>query len=428
MTASWLDEPWLSIDTETTGVDWTTDRVVEVAAVSVLPDGSIGDQFCTLVDAGVEIPEEAVAVHGITTARTRDEGMDPAKAIAAVADRIFEHGHRPIVMFHARFDWPILLAEAERHCVDFPFLAPVLDPFLVDKMIDKYRKGSRKLLAVAQHYAVELEEAEAHGALADAVASARVMRAIVRRYPQIGQHSLASVFLRQVRGHEQWRVGFVEYKRRTDPRFDIDPGWPVPSGGLPVVEKDATQQGAGDDGPNSGGDASDTPGGRTPDTAAGDGADSHDVGRTEPEPAPTHLSEPSPPAPGVTGEGVDGQVNAPTRLPAPGPDTRGVTVVDVAKAAQAAFHAAYDEAPRGQKTKVLTRLRHAFTYACTGRVFSLDDCTPAELAAVWQRLHLLTTGEMGYQLVDDGVAFIVAGSDARAVVRWEQLTSMGAAA
>lgn len=45
---------------------------------------------------------------------------------------------------------------------------------------------------------------------------------------------------------------------------------------------DATQQGAGDDGPASGGDAA----------PSGDGADSHDVGRTEPEPAPTSPSVP----------------------------------------------------------------------------------------------------------------------------------------
>lgn len=414
--ASWVDEPFLSLDTETTGIDCWSDRIVEIAAVVVHPDGTTGETYTTIVNPGVEIPEGAAAIHGITTARAVAEGVTPAEALAEVARRIFDHGHRPVVGFNMRFDWPILVAEAERHGVEFPFLAPVLDPFLVDKMVDRFRRGTRKLVAVAQHYAVELDEAEAHGALADAVAAARVMRALIDRYPQIGRHSLASVFLRQVRGYEQWRTGFVEFKRRTDSAFDIAPGWPLPSDGVPVI-KDATEQGAGVDGPDSGGDAS----------TAGDGADSHDVGRTEPEPAPALLPDADPPAPGDdtgVGEPADGSVTA-TGEPTPAPT---FSKADIAKVAGRVFKADYDAAPRGQKAKVLDRLRHAFTYACTGRVFSLDDCTPAELAAVYGRLHFLEEGSMGYEVADNGVTFTVKGGTSRAFVAWETLTSLGDAA
>lgn len=390
-TASWVDEPWLSIDTETTGVDWTSDRVVEVAVVVVHPDGTTGDSFTTVINPGVDIPEEASAIHGITTDRARDEGVSPADALAEVARRIFDHGHHPIVMFNARFDWPILLAEAERHGVEFPFLAPVLDPFLVDRMVDKYRKGGRKLMLVAQHYAVELDEVDAHGALADAVASARVMRAIVARFPQVGRHSLASVFLRQVRGHEQWRQGFVEYKRRTDPAFDIDPGWPVPSGGLPVITK--IDEGAVDVGP---------------------AASSPD------------LPEGPPDSSGAPGEGVDDARAEPTSTP--DPPERGITPADVAKLAGEVFRADYDAAPKGQKTKVLARLRHAFTYACTGGAWSLEACTHAELAAVYTRLRHLQQGAMAYSVDDDGVTFVTIGSDEEVLVTWADLTTMGAAA
>lgn len=397
-TATWVNEPFLSLDTETTGVDVWSDRIVEVAAVVVYPDGSLGDSYATVVNPGIEIPEEASAIHGITTQRTRDEGVPPAEALAEIARRIFDHGHRPVVGFNMRFDWPILLAEAERHGVEFPFLAPVLDPYLVDRMLDKYRKGPRKLVAVAQHYAVELDEDDAHGALADAVASARVMRAVLARYPQVGRHSLASVFLRQVRGHEQWRQGFVEYKRRTDPSFDIDPGWPVPAGGLPKIE--------------SGAEAA---------------ATATTVAEAEPTTPDPSLPEGVPVASGVTGEGVDDARAEPTSTPDP-PAERGVTAADVAKLAGVVFHADYEAAPKGQKTKVLARLRHAFTYACTARAFSLDDCTTAELATVYQRLRCIETGTMGYEVTDDGVVFTVAGSDTRVWITWAQLTSMGAAA
>lgn len=404
--ASWVDEPWLSLDTETTGVDWTRDRVVEVAVVVVYPDGTTGDSFTTVVNPGVEIPEEASAIHGITTDRARDEGVTTADALAEVARRIFDHGHHPIVMFNARFDWPILLAEAERHGVEFPFLAPVLDPFLVDRMVDKYRKGGRKLMLVAQHYAVELDEVDAHGALADAVASARVMRAIVARFPQVGRHSLASVFLRQVRGHEQWRQGFVEYKRRTDPAFDIDPGWPVPSGGLPVIAKIEPGEAATHEGAATGAAAGDTAAPETP---------------TSPGPS---LPEGPPDAAGDNGEGVDDARAEPTSTPEP--PERGITPADVAKLAGEVFRADYDAAPKGQKTKTLARLRHAFTFACTGLVHC-DELDGEQLAVVYQRLHLLQQGAMTYEVTHDGVSFGIPDSAGRAVVAWSQLEP-GAAA
>lgn len=131
------------------------------------------------------------------------------------------------------------------------------------------------------------------------------------------------------------------------------------------------------------------------------------------------------------GEGV-GEVTAGAPDPAPStPDpvhARGVTVADVAKLAAEVFRGEYDAAPRGTKTKVVDRLRHAFTFACTGRVWSGRDCTPEELAVVYQRLHLLRTGAMTYEVTGDGVSFGVPDSDGRAVVAWALLDEQEAAA
>lgn len=231
MSADWTIRPLLSIDTETTGTDPFSDHIVEVAAVRLDHDGELLSGWSTIVDPGVEIPTEAAAVHGITTSKAMAEGVQPKEALEKVADLIHEAAlaGEPIVMFNARFDWPILLSEAERHQVEiFPYAA-ILDPFLIDRMVDQYRKGGRKLGLVAAHYGVELKEEEAHGALADAVASGRVMRRLVRQYPQIGEHSLATLWLRQIRGHERWRDGFEDYLRRTkDPDAVVRPGWPIP--------------------------------------------------------------------------------------------------------------------------------------------------------------------------------------------------------
>lgn len=228
MSGSWTDEPWLAIDTESTGVDPFTARVVELAAVEILPDGSIGERWATIVDPGVKIPDEAAAVHGITTERARAEGVAPRIALAILTDRIFDHGYRPVVGFNMRYDWPLLLAEAARHGVDFPCFAPVLDPYLLDRLCDRFRKGKRQLTLVAEHYGVPLGD-RAHGALADATAAGRVMRKIVERFPELTDLNLPGLWLHQAHGHEQDRQRFVDYMRRNrDQEFDTPAGWPVP--------------------------------------------------------------------------------------------------------------------------------------------------------------------------------------------------------
>lgn len=228
---SWISDPFLCLDVETTGVDPFEDRIVQVAAVMVGAQGQTSYSYSTIVDPGVEVPAEAALIHGISTSRAMAEGVKPAEALSQVAELIFDHGHRPVVMFNARFDWPMLMAEAERHGVDFPVIAPVLDPYLIDRMVDRYRTGGRKLTAVCRHYEVPLTDEEAHGALADAIAAGRVMHQIIERYPAIAEHTLAGVFLRQVKGAEEDRLRFLDWRRRNvDPEFRSQAGWPIPTG------------------------------------------------------------------------------------------------------------------------------------------------------------------------------------------------------
>ena len=81
-----MSNPWFDtlgvFDLETTGIDVETSRVVS-AAIGVLGEsGNLVEQWNWLADPGVEIPEQASAVHGITTARARAEGR-PAKEVIA---------------------------------------------------------------------------------------------------------------------------------------------------------------------------------------------------------------------------------------------------------------------------------------------------------------------------------------------------------
>lgn len=241
MSKDWWLNPFLAIDTETSGVDVFSDstRIVEVAVVDVDVNGDTSNEWSTIVDCGVDIPVGAAAVHGITTGRSIAEGVPPVEALTVVAERIYAHwdlyrGNAAMVMFNAVFDWPLLLIEAERHDVEIPPFAAILDPLLIDRMLSK-RKGKRNLGACCKQYGVTLSEEDAHGAFADATAAGRVMRKLIDAFPQICDRSLASLWLRQVRGHHVDRERFADWMRNNrDPDFEPDPpGWPVPAKPLP---------------------------------------------------------------------------------------------------------------------------------------------------------------------------------------------------
>lgn len=231
MTA-WHERSWLALDFETTGVNPHTDRIVSYACLLVDPAGEVIDGAASIVNAKVAIPAEATAIHGITNKRAEAEGIEVERCLSGIADMIAEHPTTPLVAYNAPFDWTMFLTECERHQVEHLSPAAIIDPLIIDKQIDRYRKGGRKLTAVAEHYGVPLGD-DAHGAEADALAAARVMRAIVRRHPDVADRTLSSLMLWQTRIAEDQRLNFVDYMRRNrDPGFDAPAGWPILTGAV----------------------------------------------------------------------------------------------------------------------------------------------------------------------------------------------------
>lgn len=225
----------LAIDIETTGLDWRNDRIVEVAAVWIESGGrSAVHPVHEIINPGIEIPIAASDIHGITTERARIEGSAPDRALGKVAD-LFHAAVRHdflVVAYNAKFDIPFLLTEFARHGCPLFGLPLVFDPLVVDKAVDRYRRGSRKLIDVARHYGVELAEEDAHGALADATAAGLVAHEmILRGCDDIDLESNLALHLKQAEWAEQQRQSFVDYRRQQGDRgFDIPAGWPIPSG------------------------------------------------------------------------------------------------------------------------------------------------------------------------------------------------------
>lgn len=228
MSETWTDSLGV-FDLETTGIDVRTSRIV-TAHVGVL-DGSgvLTESTEWLADPGVEIPTQASAVHGITTERARAEGRRAVDVVAEITEalrRLFDSG-RAVVIYNAPYDLSMLRHEAIRHGV--PPLEnprPVIDPLVIDKAIDRYRKGKRTLEFASLHYGVILQGA--HDAQADAVASGRVAQAIAARFASELPADVNELHDRQVEWASQQAASFQEYMRRVkDPTFTASGEWPV---------------------------------------------------------------------------------------------------------------------------------------------------------------------------------------------------------
>jgi len=227
---SWLSRVGV-FDLETTGVDVETDRIV-TAHVGVLD--AKGREIASrdwLADPGIEIPEGATAVHGITTAHARAHGRPVLEVVADVtgALRSLLSQGVPVVAYNASYDFSLLAHEARRHGVE-PLIAPspIIDPLVIDKAYDRYRRGKRTLEVVAAHYAVPLDGA--HDASADAVAAGRVAQALARQFRM--PETLEALHTQQIGWARSQAASLTEYFisiGRLEPEESLDGSWPVRS-------------------------------------------------------------------------------------------------------------------------------------------------------------------------------------------------------
>ncbi|MGK5630553.1 3'-5' exonuclease [Streptomyces sp. URMC 123] len=231
----WHREALVGFDLETTGTDIERDRIVTAALVRLEPGGggAVADRRTWIVDPGVPVPEEAAAIHGITSAYAREHGLPAAEGVEqiveAVAD-VLRSGH-PLVVMNARYDLSLLDRECRRHGLR-PLAArlgrapgPVMDPLVLDKHADRYRKGRRTLEALCAHYGVRL--AGAHEAGSDAVAAAEVALRIGERHRELGSIDPEALHDLQIRAAAEQAASFQRYLRRTDPAAFVEPAWPV---------------------------------------------------------------------------------------------------------------------------------------------------------------------------------------------------------
>lgn len=227
----------LGWDTETTGPDPMTARIVTAAIV--VRGGNLPDRtFSYLINPQVPIPPEATAIHGITDERAQAEGVHPEKALTEIADQLtaaLTYG-MPVVAFNTSFDWTVLHYDLLRH--DLPTMADrlpakpysLIDPHVLDRQCTpRVRgKGTRKLKPTCERYGVALENW--HTAEADALAALLLAEAQFDYHPQLADMGPAQLYAAQKAWRAEQQAGLQEFLRRENPRAVCAPEWPLLAG------------------------------------------------------------------------------------------------------------------------------------------------------------------------------------------------------
>ncbi len=172
-----LARPICFIDLETTGINVSTDRIVEIAIVKIGLDGTKQVKR-RLVNPEMPIPKASSEVHGIT-----DDMVKDAPTFKQIANEVkqFIEGSDIGGYNSNRFDVPMLNEEFLRAGIGIDIESrKLLDVQKVFHMMEQ-----RTLSAAYQFYCHKTLE-DAHTAEADATATWEILEAQIERYPQIG--------------------------------------------------------------------------------------------------------------------------------------------------------------------------------------------------------------------------------------------------
>ena len=190
-----LQRPIVVFDLETTGVQITRDRIVEISILKVHPDGE-QETKTRRINPEIPIPQEATAVHGITDADVAD-----CPTFAQVARSLYSWIEGcDIAGFNSnRFDVPMLVEEFLRAgvAVDFD------DRHFIDVQTIYHKMERRTLEAAYKFYCSKTLE-NAHSAEADTRATFEVLEAQLDHYPEELTNDVAAL------------AEFSSYGRRVD--------------------------------------------------------------------------------------------------------------------------------------------------------------------------------------------------------------------
>lgn len=170
----WKNQTWLVLDSETSGLNHTNDRIIEIGAI-LMKDGQITERFSALCNPKQSLPEIIIKITGIT-----DELLQPEPEFAAHVSKLLALIDKAdvIVAYNEPFDRGFFEAEFNRLRMSLPNRHWV-DPLVLVRKLDE--RPYNKLTDVCERYRIKVERA--HRADGDAEMTAQLMLELKDRLP-----------------------------------------------------------------------------------------------------------------------------------------------------------------------------------------------------------------------------------------------------
>ena len=225
----WETRSLLGFDLETTGVDRFSDRPVAAAFVEAAGTVVVRRQY-RLIDPGVEVPDGACAVHGISTQMSR-QGIALEEACEKFLSIFSGAARRKDVVVGMNLSYDLTMVDALCRgllCQSIATLGLlVADVLVIDRHFEPYRPGKRRLEDLCAHYGVELHNA--HDALGDVEGSLGVLAKQLAIYPELADLDPAALTVREVAWHDEWATGYSSWRCRNGqgPLSPEDHLWPI---------------------------------------------------------------------------------------------------------------------------------------------------------------------------------------------------------
>lgn len=218
---NWANELFLSFDTETTGLDPIRDRMCEIGC-AVFDRGEYVHGFNWLIKSDRIIEPHVTAINNITPEMIEAEGKPEAEVVQRVCHLFHQvsEARRPILAFNAIFDLRFMFASAARLGIRLSTdHMRVIDPLVIDRKCDPYKRGKRTLEVQAPRYGIS---PGGHRALADAIVAGKVAIAQCQRWSWIGRTQTTTLHRNQARWYFDW---ITNYRR-----------WQETQGVMPLAE------------------------------------------------------------------------------------------------------------------------------------------------------------------------------------------------